>query len=55
MEPPPEAPFLPAPEPPPASGGFNGFLGTCLWCLCCCGLFQSCCPPLFEPGPMPPP
>lgn len=51
--PPPEAPLLaPAPSPPPPNGG--GSLESWLTFLCCCGLFRSCCPPLFEPGPPPP-
>ncbi|GMH11978.1 hypothetical protein Nepgr_013819 [Nepenthes gracilis] len=45
-----QAPLL---APAPSSGG-GGFIDSCLWFLCCCGLFTRCCPPLFEPGPPPP-
>lgn len=55
MDPPP-----PPPPPPPLSTPLlgpappiGGFLDSCLWFLCCCGLFSCCFPPLYEPGPPP--
>ncbi|KEH39348.1 hypothetical protein MtrunA17_Chr2g0326891 [Medicago truncatula] len=51
MDPPPPPPLstpLLGPAPP-----ISGFLDSCLWFLCCCGLFSCCFPPLYEPGPPP--
>ncbi|KAH7691151.1 hypothetical protein IHE45_02G098000 [Dioscorea alata] len=48
MDPPPtpDVPLLPpAPAPPPPP---SDCLLSILWCLCCCGLWRSCCPPLFD-------
>ncbi|KAG4968494.1 hypothetical protein AAZX31_12G164700 [Glycine max] len=46
---PPSTPLL-SPAPPSPRGGF---MDTCLWFVCCCGLFSCCSPPLFESGPPP--
>ncbi|KAM6578903.1 hypothetical protein CsatB_030740 [Cannabis sativa] len=63
MDPPPPTPppppqpqlteplFPPSPAPPD-----GGCFESCLWFLCCCGIFGSCCfsGPLFEAGSPPP-